>query len=199
MDEVLKQRLVGALVVIALGVLLWPRLFPDPVQPILDRNAQVPPMPSVENLQYPAPEPVTGLDAAGDRYDAAIAQEARAMEKAAQAQAAAAGSATVEPAAIEETGAPPLGAGKPAVDERGIPVAWVLQVVSVSSKSKAESLVEELMAKGLKAYFRPLVRADKTLYQVYVGPRFELQAMRDIKAQVDEELRLKAIIVRYVP
>ena len=199
MDEVLKQRLVGALVVIALGVLLWPRLFPDPVQPILDRNAQVPPMPSAEKLQYPAPEPVAGLDAAGDRYDAAIAQEARAMEKAAQAQAAAAGSATVGPATIEEPAATPPGAGKPAVDERGIPVAWVLQVVSVSSKSKAESLVEELMAKGLKAYFRPLVRADKTLYKVYVGPRFELQAMRDIKAQVDEELRLKAIIVRYVP
>ena len=192
MDEVLKQRLVGALVLIGLGVLLWSWVFPDPVQQTLDRTSQVPAMPELEQRRYPPPEPVAGLDPAGDRYDAVIAEEARALEKVAEAQAGAADSNQAGDAGT-------TGADQPALDERGIPVAWVLQVVSLSNRDKAEALVEELLAKGLKAYSRPLVRGDQTLYKVYVGPRFELQAMQETKALIDRELQVDASIMRYVP
>ncbi len=187
MNDVLKQRLVGALVIIVFGVLFWPMIFSDPNQLNLDRNSQVPSIPSLKQMQLQAPVPVAGLDPAGGRYDAALAAEARELER---------------EAATEIAKPPPKPASaiaKPGVDERGIPVAWVLQVVTVSKKGKAEELVRELVTQDYKAYFRPIERGGETLYRVNVGPRFERKAIEKSKTQIDKELRVNSIIARYVP
>lgn len=182
MNDVLKQRLVGALVIIVFGVLFWPMIFSDPNQLSLDRTSQVPRIPSLKKMQLEAPSPVANVEPAGGRYDAALAEEARELERQA-----------------EFVSVPVPASVKPGVDENGIPVAWVLQVVTVSKKAKATELVKDLVERGYKAYFRPLERSGETLYQVNIGPRFERKAIEKSKLLIDKELRVNSIVARYVP
>ena len=56
MDTPLRQRLVGALILVALGVVFWPIIFVQPDQfPALERRP-VPPSPRVDNSPLPAPD-----------------------------------------------------------------------------------------------------------------------------------------------
>jgi DedD protein len=199
LNDVLKQRLVGALVIIVFGVLFWPMIFSDPNQLSLDRSSQVPAMPSLRKMQLETPEPIADIASAGGRYDAQLAMEAQELERVAAVKKSdsepAKEIAVAKSAAATTTRAQP----KPEIDDQGIPVAWVLQVVTVGKKSKAESLVTELIASGYKAYFRPIQHTSSTLYRVNVGPRFERKAIEEIKQVIDKELRVKSIIARYVP
>lgn len=162
-------------------------IFSDPNQLSLDRNSQVPSIPSLKKMQLQAPVPVAGLDPAGGRYDAALAAQARQLEREAGAE-------------VEMTRPEPAPAlVKPGIDERGIPIAWVLLVVTVSKKDKAEALVRELVTQDYKAYFRPITRGGEILYRVNVGPRFERRAIEQSKTLIDKELRVNSIVTRYVP
>ena len=76
-----------------------------------------------------------------------------------------------------------------AFDDDGLPVAWVLQVATVSSVEKARKLRDELIGNGEKAFYEPLRRDNDTLYRVYVGPKFE-------RAQLAPLLRAGAALVR---
>ncbi len=206
MNDVLKQRLVGAIVIIVLGVIAWPIVFSDPSQMQLDRTSQVPKIPSLQKMQLEAPEPVENVPPAGGRYDEALAAEAEELERLAQEAEKQAEKSVPEQLALPENGpdettgefaapaAPPT-----QMDERGIPMAWVLQIVTVSKKSKAEELVRELVEKGHKAYFRPIQAGDSTLYRVNLGPRFERKAIEELKPQIDRSLRVQSIVARYVP
>ena len=85
------------------------------------------------------------------------------------------------------------------MDSDGIPVAWMLQVVSVSSPDKADQLRQRLLAMDHKAYVKRVKVGDKSLYRVYVGPKFERARLEEIKTEIDAEFGVKSMIVRYVP
>ena len=88
---------------------------------------------------------------------------------------------------------------KPAIDSEGVPIAWILQVVSVSVKANAESVRDELISAGHKAYIKPVRRGDKALYRVYIGPKFERAKLESVQPQVDKQFSVKSMIARYVP
>jgi DedD protein len=88
---------------------------------------------------------------------------------------------------------------KPQLDADGVPIAWILQVASVSSADKAEQLRKDLLAFDQKAYVKRVKRNDKVLYRVYIGPRFERDALEKMKGGVDAEFGVNTIIVRYYP
>ena len=79
------------------------------------------------------------------------------------------------------------------------PSPWVLQVITVSEKSRAEKLTRQLLDEGYKAYHRPVPRGTGTLYRVFVGPVFERARLERTRVAVNGMLDVKAIIVRYVP
>ena len=66
MNEVLKQRLVGALILVALGVVFWPIIF---VEPEGERSVQERTMPSRPNVDT---SPVAVPDVAGLRPSAEL-------------------------------------------------------------------------------------------------------------------------------
>jgi DedD protein len=85
------------------------------------------------------------------------------------------------------------------MDSQGVPVAWILQVASVSSADKAEQLRQRLLQKDRKAYTRKIRRNGKDLYRVYIGPKFERGRLEAMQAEVDREFGVKSMIVRYIP
>ena len=189
MKNVLKQRLVGALVIVSLGVILWPVVFVDVEPRHMDRNSQLPAMPQLDRRPVPSPEPLKDMEPFDrDRYIALHDAPPDAVDGKAAGEADGSGA--------DATGEPDP---KPALDGDGIPIAWVLQVITVSEKSRAEKLTRQLLDEGYKAYHRPVPRGTGTLYRVFVGPVFERARLERTRVAVNGMLDVKAIIVRYVP
>jgi DedD protein len=194
-NEPLKQRLVGALILVALGVIFWPIIFVQPTeQPEQDMPA-IPPRPVVGEEPVPAPQldnlrqsrPIAAAQAPEPvqpvRDDVVIpdvADTPRAKQSA--------------PVVRREEAPEPL-----AIDEDGVPLAWILQVVTVSSADKADEIRGRLQAMDHKAYVKKVVRNGDTLYRVYVGPKFERAKLEQLQSDIDSAFGVSSIVVRYLP
>jgi DedD protein len=183
--DVLKQRLVGALILIALGIVFWPLVFVDSDRQPLDRTSQVPPMPDLEQMKIEKPQPLADAAAAVLEVEIPLHDQLPQMAD--------------EP--TEGFGPKPESGNRPQpkLDESGLPVAWVLQVITVGKKSKADELTIELIGLGYKAYRRPFVRDGETLHRVSVGPVFDPGKLRQAKLSIDKHLHVSSIIARYTP
>lgn len=208
MDNILKQRLVGALILLALGIVFWPIIFVAPEEARLREGVMAPPPPSVSREPLPAPSDA-GLrgspprEAPPDQPDVTLADGKQPVARARAGGAAA--KAAAEPAPVPQPSADapyPTRDKAPEVaafDDDGLPVAWVLQVATVSSLEKARKLRDELIDNAEKAFYEPLRRDNGTLYRVYVGPKFERAQLAPIKARVDARYGVKSLVSRYVP
>lgn len=160
---------------IAVGVVFWPLVFVDSDRQSLDRTSQVPPMPNLQRLKVEAPKPLQDMASATTEIPLH----------------------TQLPESPPDTS--PDTRPQPKLDKAGIPVAWVLQVITVGKKDKADELVRELIGLGYKAYQRPLKLDQKTLYRVNIGPVFDPQKLQATKRAMDKRLQVNAIVARYIP
>lgn len=220
MNTILKQRLIGALILVALGVVFWPIIFVDTGDQAGPASAPMPAPPGVDTSPISAPdtaglrttelaksqleadaEAVAALDAL-DTSEEAPEENLQATEEGSNEPAVAEEQAGIDVAPVPtpaperpRTEAP----AKPEIDAEGVPVAWILQVASVSTREKANALRDSLIADEHKAYVKQIRRSDKTLYRVYIGPKFEKAQLERIKPSVDSEHSVSSLIVRYVP
>ena len=200
MEPLLRQRLVGTLVLVALGIVFWPLIFvtPEPREPIVLQPMSQ--RPAID--QTPIPEP--------ESYESAVApklpeppknpppvQEAADIQTQTDAEgstlAALPDSDSV--AAPQPRVAPP--AEDPLVDEQGLAIFYVLQVATVGSASRANELVEGLQAQGYKTFSTRYVRVDDELFRIQIGPNAERAPLMRIKPEVDAVLKVDSLILRY--
>jgi DedD protein len=214
LNDILKQRLVGALVLIALGVLFWPVLFVDTERQTLDRESQVAPMPRLDEADIPAPRPLDNvppvaradamrLEAGRDDLPPPEPREEGVASASAVSKLPGGETPDKDAASTKAADAPEVSLrdapDSPTLDEEGIPIAWVLQVASMSTRAKADALVEKLIADGHKAYHRAIQRDGDMLYRVFIGPVFEREKLGPVKRSVDAEFKVNTLITRYVP
>lgn len=192
MNDILKQRLVGALILVALGVVFWPIIFVQPADQVEIQARAMPPQPAIATDPIAAPNQ-SGLR--GSRELAARSEEAR--EKAA-----------AKVSAAVPKPAKPVASGKQArtealkpleMDSDGVPLAWILQVVSVSSKDKADEIRRRLLDMNHKAYVKKVIRKGKVLYRVYLGPKFERAKLEKLQSRINQEFSVTTMVVRYIP
>ena len=210
MNDVLKQRLVGALILLALGVVFWPIIFVQPGDRSNAEQQQIPPRPQVNTSPIEPPDQVglrsvQEVEARAEVEEALDALELTVLEPEP--------APVVEPEPAAEPPPPTIPSEQPpperrtreeapeklAMDSQGVPVAWILQVASVSSADKAEQLRQQLLQKDRKAYTRRVKRDGRELYRVYIGPKFERARLENIKDEVDRDFGVNSLIVRYVP
>jgi DedD protein len=209
-NDILKQRLVGALILVALGVVFWPIIFVEPGErPGMERG-RIPPPPIIDTTPIESPEQGE-LRGSPDWEPEGIAEnEETVVEEWTEIPAddptppqdsapAATVTAPTVTASAEESRSRTVAPEKPVLDSKGVPVAWILQVASVSSRSKADELRDRLLAMQEKAYVKQLKRGDKDLYRVYIGPNFERAQLEKIQGSIDTRFGVKSMIVRYVP
>ncbi len=208
MNEVLKQRLVGALILLALGVVFWPIVFVEPEQESAIQQRSIPEAPVVSSAEIEAPSqadlrgspPLSDSDysqgaennAIPDNVSFAGNEEAE-LAAAAAIDASASGSSP-EPGATRSEPPKPL-----AVDADGVPVAWTLQVATVSSPEKAEALRARLLLKHEKAYVTTVSSGGRQLYRVCIGPKFEKRELEGMQAGINAEFGVNSMLVRYLP
>ncbi len=210
MNNVLKQRLVGALILLALGVVFWPIIFVEPGAPSGSTVREAPPPPAIDTSPVPPPDRA-GLRVAAPHDEAQRAALGDAMPVDALPDANSPGDATGSSAAVEETPSPAVAAlpepgstrteapQPTTLDEQDIPVAWVLQVASVSEAQRADALRAQLVELGHKAYIKKVQSAGKTLYRVCIGPKVEKARLEAIRGGIDTQFGVKSLVVRYYP
>jgi len=199
-DPLFRQRLVGTLVLVALGIVFWPLIFvtPEPREPIaLQPMSQ---RPAID--QTPIPEP--------ESYESAVApqlperpnnpppvQQAADIQTQTDAEVSALAALpdSDSVAAPQPRIAPP--SEEPLIDEQGLAIFYVLQVATVGSASRANELVEGLQARGYKAFSTQYVRVDDELFRVQIGPNAERAPLMRIKTEVDAVLKVDSQILRY--
>ncbi len=219
MKDSLKQRLVGALILIALAVVFWPIIFVPPSDTPAASDARIPAPPQVDRSPLPLPS-ADGLRP-GARVETPPADEELLTEAGqledditevavsdAEPESAAdpeteVAEATPEPQPQQPQPQPQQPRSeapvKPTLDAQGLPIAWILQVASVSSEEKAEALRKRLIGMELEAYSKRVSSNGKQLYRVYVGPKVERARLEQVKTTVDRELKVNSLITRYLP
>jgi len=199
MESRAKQRLTGAIILVALFVLLVPELLTGPrdAHPdtatsndegmrrvTIDLDAQR----AASNPMAPAKEPAVSLPAVAapmsSNPERARTGEAAAPEPAPvaaptnpMAPAPTPPSARTEPARVE---APhPTAANRPA--EAG---TFVVQLGTFSKRENADGLVRDMTAKGFAAFVMPVTTNGRELYRVRVGPTRDRAAAEALAAQL---------------
>lgn len=200
MDRALKERVVGAIVLVVFIVLVVPVFLDGPAEDVAvvsesvtlpgqngqtgkrqtivlerDRTEPVPvsaaPRPEVTDAA-PADEPVETV--AGTRADEPATRSSPAAD---------------EP--VQQAAAPV--ADEPPADRRDPPPApaaqsatgmWAVQLGSFSNKDNAERLATELRGKGYAAFLSQLSSASGQLHRVRVGPQKDRSSAEDIAAQL---------------
>ena len=216
LDKAYKQRMVGALVLVALAVIFLPMLFSrqdEQRQVAVEAPAapQAPALPQVQVEPVVVPEPQALPQEPVPSDDEIAQQEAPAAPAAPVAAAPTAKPVTPPPApapvpalAAKPATAPsqPISAapGKPdttqsRVDANGLSVSWSVQLASLSSRASAESLQKTLRSQGYNAY----IRSADGKNRVFVGPLIERAEADRLRDLLSRQQNLKGFVVRFQP
>jgi DedD protein len=198
MDQGLKERLVGAAVLVAIAVWLIPWVLDGPDDPI-DSGSSSLQLPAAEE---PVPMRTQTLRLGGAAEEPAVADDSTTgsgdSESAAAdtATAVAAPSATVAAAKPTETTAPPSAPAATTPEPRAAAVAapaprpaatpaasgdWAVQLGSFGDEDNARRLAQRASTFGYKASVSSHRSGGRTLYRVRVGP-FESRSQADATA-----------------
>lgn len=173
MSNGLQQRIIGALVLGALGLIILPILFDfaDPLK--IDRTSKLPAAPEIKSIDVAKaqrPDNASQLVDTDSLFDTANSHPA------------------------DDSSEKFYG-----LDENDLPRAWVIQAGSFEKKNKALSLMEQLRNSGFKAFVKTAVVENKTFYRVYVGPKADKRRAIAEKSKIDGNFSTEAIVLQYVP
>lgn len=184
MDQSLKQRLVGVVIITALAAIFVPMLFDDPVDesdqmiselgippsPVLSYEQGIQPAEtSVEEvLELPEPDYVM---AESDLEEMDVQPE------------------VVPEKAVVETEHKPQQPVQPKLRR------WVIQVGSFGAKSNAENLKNKLIKQGFTAFVDSYQTKQKqTLFRVRVGPELDRKRAEQMQAKLEKLNNIKSIL-----
>jgi DedD protein len=203
LDNVFKQRMVGAIVLIALAVIFLPMLFTRedelrqvhvtaPAAPsvptVPDVKVEPVPVPEAQALaEEPLPEEEPPTTAPSAPIKAIPAAPSASKNVSAPAKAA----ATPQPVASAPN--KPDNAAK--IDAGGLPVSWSIQLASLSTRAGADALQKSLRGQGFNAY----VRSSDGKNRVFVGPLVERAEAERVRDVINRQQSLKGFVVRFEP
>lgn len=181
-DDNLKERLVGAAVLVFLAVIFIPMFLSDepPSDEFIITESNIPEKPQSEFSSRIIPLEIS---------DDPIAQKVKELE------------AKETVTAVEETGEPAREIEDQTVkkieqSEVGV-TAWIVQLGSFTSEENAQSLNKQLREKNYPAFVEPLVKGDKVIYRVRVGPELRREDAEKTRSVLKKTMKLDGILVKY--
>ncbi len=181
MNEGMKQRLVGALVLIALATVVLPILFDFDGAYIVDTRSTIPTAPDIQSVEIEKAGPLKGATAVASHEEMFRFDKSR---KAAE-------HSTSDDRVLQDQ---PSG-----LTAEGIPLAWIVQVASFTDVEKAQILNQQLLDDGYKAYSRRVLIGGETNYRIYVGPKVAKQTMLEQQQAIERKYKLKTLLLVFEP
>ena len=173
MSNGLQQRIIGALVLGALGLIILPIIFDfaDPLK--IDRTSKLPAAPEIKSIDVAKaqrPDNSAKLGETDTLFDVVKSQPAN------------------------DTSETFYG-----LDENDLLRHWVLQAGSFEEQDKAVNLMQQLRDSGFKAFVKAAVIDNKTFFRVFVGAKADKRRAMAEKAKIDSNFSTDSIVLQYVP
>ena len=200
MEERLKQRLVGAAVLVALAVIFVPMLLStpsNPQEPLIGATIPAKRDGEFSSRIIPLDEPETPMldEQDAERRSAADLLPSGDRAVAPRAATRAARADQIASRGVERVAGTPL---RPAREKSAdAPVAWAVQLGSFSNKQNAMALRDRLRSRGYAAFVESAVSDRGEVTRVFVGPELERDKAVHAIELLREETKLKGIVVRY--
>lgn len=217
MQRRLKERLIGAAVLVMLAVIFIPMILDDtkhtestitksniPAKPDTDFSSRIVPL---EDTKEPAGD--TGTDAEESVPPAASETESAAAEtvpaetspapvKSGQEEAVTSSqeaATSSQPAAATTTEK----SGKNSVSGKGDIglTAWVVQLGSFASEKNANNLNDDLHKAGFSSFVEPVKQGGNVIYRVRVGPELQRSDAQALKDRLRKDMKLDGMILAY--
>ena len=202
LDKAYKQRMVGALVLVALAVIFLPMLFSRQdeqrqIQVDAPSAPEMPVMPQVKVEPVAVPEPQVIPEEPAPVEQPVVEQQAPApvAPVVAKPVVAAPKPPAVTPAQTVAQAPAKLDTTQKRVDPNGLPISWSVQLVSLSNRASADNLQKTLRNQGYNAY----VRSSGGMNRVFVGPLLERAEADRLRDLLGKQQNLKGFVVRFQP
>lgn len=188
-DNRIKQRIIGAIVLVSLGVIFIPMilsgrgeqnlpLFGSPIPPKPDNIKNIKVL-EFENVPRP-PEPRTEVRTPVDKHSSEEDKPVVALAK-----------PEAEPEAKKEATA------KEVAKEDKPLKAWAVQVGSFENQKNALALKAKLVKKGFRAFVEKIQTQDKTSYRVRVGPEVRRENAVKLQKQIAQKMNIKGLVMTH--
>ncbi|HEX7027155.1 MAG TPA: SPOR domain-containing protein [Gammaproteobacteria bacterium] len=186
----LKQRLVGATVLVALGVIFIPMLLEGSKEDArLTVSMEIPPQPSQkfeDRLETPPKaaetQPLQPLDQATAPVKRQVSPEVQSSAASSEA------TSKTEKAVSRETTKDSPG---------GVSGQWIVQAGSFSREANATVLRDQLKAKGFKAFVENAGTSAGTVYRVRIGPVEEREAAEALVKRLNSSGNYHGMVMSY--
>lgn len=210
MDQSLKQRLVGAIVLVSLAVIFLPLVFDGQQQRINSDDYVYPDQPamtiqssdfsSIEEDAKQVLDQIGEVEAAKQEQESieptseVPAEERGKLSEKVRDEPPVADAATIEQYIKQEKEAD-LAIEDSTSNTVPLADAWIIQVGAFSSQANANGLRDKLNSAGYKAY----TKSVGGLFKVYVGPEIRRHRLEQQKTDLEREFKVKTLILKYIP
>ena len=184
MNEAMKQRLVGAIVMGCLAIIFLPIMLDgEGVSPPEMNTAipEAPPFPEPMEIEPLRPAIISDTLPDTDGLDTL------------------AGTAEPEESGTEQQRAPVVDATSalPVLDASGLPQAWSVRLGLFADAENAQNLVNRLLSQEYRAYSEQVTREQGVLSAVFVGPVVTRSEADALRSELAENFELEGIIVDF--
>jgi len=186
-----KQRLVGAIVLVALAVIFIPMLLPGHRDiGFTDNGSPIPPKPAeLENLtvlelEKPQPAPIPREVVRTPIDEQSPATPAVEVE-----------SPSTDKTPLPEDTIPVPSTGQAEHAAATPPKAWAVQVGSFTQRENAMRLRDQLRNKKYNAFVEQISSAGKTFYRVRVGPEVSRDKAEALQKELQSKMKLQGSTV----
>ena len=213
----LKQRIIGALVLVCLAVIFVPMIFDEPHSERQSTPITIPEEPPFPEVDMPE-EPTS------EARDYGLDNEPATVQQSGQQRDSDLAEATEQAPVVETAGAPagqedsgdyrliedpeqledatemveetPAEAPGSAEFTRSLEGAWVVQLGSFGNADNARNLRDEVIELGYDAHLQVSNRGDKQLTRVFSGPFADKADAEKAKKRLDDAFKLDSLVTR---
>ncbi|APC12361.1 MULTISPECIES: cell division protein DedD [Providencia] len=211
-----QNRLAGAIVLVAVGVIVLPALLDGDKKYNENEFAAIPIIPKPgdeEDIEAIAPIASTTSTASSEGASEAMLSEAITQQQNEQVEAATSAEnnppAVVEPVKPIKPEVKPEPKPQPKVEPKPEPKpevkpapqgkAFVVQVIALNNAAKVEEIVAKLRLSGYQVYTVPAKPVNNKLTRIYVGPEASRQRLEAALPELNSITGTKGIIQTYKP
>lgn len=186
MDVELKQRLIGAVVLMALAILIVPVFLDGDEQERARVTGKIPPRPALDLEPFTAQDLLLEMDAMEAESAARLPPIAARLPPIKEQE------KDTDPTGIDRQDSDQLG-----LDANGLPLGWTLQVGSFKNEENAIRLRDRLRDGGYRVYRTAVATDSGITSRVLVGPMLLRNKLALISSEIEAEFGLQGQIVRY--
>ena len=175
MDQQLKERLIGIIVLVLFAVIFIPMFFTGTNDSILKNKENVSISKESEFISKLKPMTDTATDSNTENIELApVVEESLAP-------------------VVEEI---PFNQEMLKTDAVG-QMNWVVQVGSFSSKDNAEKLNQKVKKAGFRSFVNPITQNNRIMHQVCLGPEYDETDAKNLLKEIKNKMKLDGIVKKY--